>query len=170
MKKEKLSQLRSKIIDKVEKEQWMEAWFFPEYNDVKGYLGTQDIIFLGLNPSYGHFPSKYDKFFYNQLKIYGFANAHLTDLIKIRETNDRIPVLLADQNILEQQFDFLREEFEIVRPKTVVTLGGKCYDAFTKNFHDTHAEVIKIRHYSSIRFPKNRKLFADEIKLLNDIY
>ncbi len=63
MKIEELKKLRKDIIEKYYINEWKEVWFFPSYNKVKGFLGTQDIIFLGLNPSYGHFPSKYDKFF-----------------------------------------------------------------------------------------------------------
>ncbi len=65
--KQSLLKLRSDIIDKCYKDKWIDVWFFPEYNGVKGYLGTQNLIFIGLNPSYNQFPDKYTEFFYKQL-------------------------------------------------------------------------------------------------------
>lgn len=81
----KLRNLRSEIIDKIFKKRWEDVWFFPSYNGVKGYLGTQDIIFLSINPSTGVFPSWHDKQYYRQLRRYGFADAHLADVFKQRE-------------------------------------------------------------------------------------
>ena len=47
--------------------QFKTAWFYPEYNGVKGYLGTSKLIFAGINPSYGQFPSKPVSFFYDAI-------------------------------------------------------------------------------------------------------
>jgi hypothetical protein len=34
----------------------------------------------------GHFPSKADRFFYEQLRSHGFSKAHLTDVVKVKAT------------------------------------------------------------------------------------
>jgi len=83
-KKLSLQELRRKIVLKLEVDDWHEVWFFPPYNGLKGFLGTQDIILVGLAPSTGHFPSRYDRIFYEQLKKHGFGNAHITDIAKVR--------------------------------------------------------------------------------------
>ena len=162
-KKQRLLKLRSDIIDKCYKEKWIDAWFFPEYNGVKGYLGTQNIIFIGLNPSYGSFPDKYSKFFYEQLKQNGFQYAHITDIVKIRQKNRSENELFRDKKIMKEQIDFLKKEFEIIRPKITVALGNRCFYELKKYF-EIDLNIVKIRHYSSIRFPKNRRLFSQEIK------
>jgi len=70
-------------IEMYAKEIKQEAWFYPEYEGVKGFSGIQDIIFLGLNPSSGVFPSEKDRVFYKLLKEKGLEYSHLTDLIKM---------------------------------------------------------------------------------------
>ena len=169
MKIMKLKKLRKEIIEKYYINEWKEVWFFPSYNQVKGFLGTQDIIFLGLNPSQGHFPSKYDKFFYEELGKNNFENAHITDLIKIKASNKKINELLENKKILKEQLEFLIKEIKIIRPRIVATLGGKCDEIFRKNFLDG-LNIIKIRHYSSIRFPKNKRLFSNEIREVKNTY
>jgi len=90
-KQKQLEKLRKKIINRVNKD----VWFYPEYEGIKGYLGTQNLVFIGPNPSYNKFPTRHTNFFYEQLKINRFKNAHLTDLVKIRTFNkdsENIPV------------------------------------------------------------------------------
>ena len=168
MKSEQLEKLRSKIIDRIFKQQWKEVWFFPEDIKVKGYLGTQDIIFLCLNPSYSRFPTRYDKFFYKQLKNYKFENAHITDLIKIRATNKEIDNIIKNKEILKEQIEFLNNEIEIIEPKLIVALGDKCDKNLKKLKIDK--KTIKIRHYSSIRFPKNKEKFSRELREVRRVY
>lgn len=166
LKKQRLLRLRSDIIDKCYKEKWIDTWFFPEYKGVKGYLGTQNIIFIGLNPSYGQFPDKYCEFFYEQLKQNGFQNAHITDIVKIRQKNRSVNDLFTDKDVMKEQIDFLIKEFEIIKPKITIALGNRCYYELKKYF-DRDLNIVKIRHYSSIRFPKNRRLFSQEIKKIS---
>ncbi len=170
MKLKELQRLRKEIIEKYYIDQWKEVWFFPEHKQIKGFLGMQDIIFLGLNPSYGHFPSKYDNFFYKELGKNDFENAHITDLIKIKATNKKINELIENKKTLNEQMEFLIREINIIKPKIIVTLGGKCDDIFREKFKNSNIKIIKIRHYSSIRFPKNKKLFSNEIKEVKKTY
>jgi hypothetical protein len=60
-----LKRIRGEVIDKIYKEHWEEVWFFPEYKQVpgvKGFLGTDPILFVSINPSFGTFPSGPDHF------------------------------------------------------------------------------------------------------------
>lgn len=170
MKRIKLDKLRKKVINDLYIKKWIEVWFFPEYNKVKGFLGTQNIMFVGLNPSYSCFPTKVDKFFYEQLKKYGFENAHLTDLIKIRTKNENIHKILGDKQVLMEQIRFLIKEIEIINPKVIIALGKKCYDALRNNLKKKNIKIIQLIHYSSTRFPKNKIKFFNEIKKIRKKY
>ena len=66
------------------------AWFFPEHNGVQGYLGIARLIFAGINPSYGQFPTKPVRFFYDCLNEFGLHNVHITDIIKSRMSNNQL--------------------------------------------------------------------------------
>ena len=46
-KTKKLKAIRSIVIDQFYKEGWKEVWFYPPHDGVDGYMGTQDIIFVG---------------------------------------------------------------------------------------------------------------------------
>lgn len=103
-----------------------------EYKKVKGFLGTQDIMFLGLNPSYSHFPSNYDEYFYLQLRNNNFEDAHLTDLLKKRATKEEVDRLLENEKVVNEQIDFLIKEIEIIAPKMIVALGNRCFNTLKK--------------------------------------
>ncbi|MCC6018931.1 MAG: hypothetical protein LM601_07865 [Candidatus Verstraetearchaeota archaeon] len=76
--------------DRVRIRRWCheEPWFFPprEDGDVKGFLGTGDVIFVCERPSMrgGVAPDDLDLKFYGLLEKYGFGNTHITDLVKCR--------------------------------------------------------------------------------------
>ena len=172
MKEEKLKKLKEEIIAEYDDK----VWFFPEYEGVKGFFGTQDIIFLCLNPSSGKFPSRYDKVFYEQLKNNNFENAHITDLIKTRATNKEMQELSKDKvalkQVLDQQIGFLLKEIEILNAKFIVTVGDLCRKIVEKHapFKDLNIELMHIRHYSSIRYPKNKPLFIQDMKDIRERY
>ena len=67
-KREKLEELRREIVEEFLIKGWMDVWFYPRHEGVMGYLGTQDIMLVGLNPSYSCFPTQHDELFYNELK------------------------------------------------------------------------------------------------------
>jgi len=166
-KQKQLEELRNKIIDKICKEDWKDVWFYPKYKDIKGYLGTQDIVFIGPNPSYNRFPTRYTDFFYNQLRINGFKNAHLTDLIKIRLFNKDAEIIFKNKNIINKQLSFLSKELDIIKPRLIIVLGKGSKsiivkETLEKNFTNLNIKVVN--HYSSIRFPKNKKKFIQEMR------
>jgi hypothetical protein len=98
------------LTDKIFKERWEDVWFFPQYKGVKGYSGTQDIIFLSINPSTGVFPTRYDEQYYLQLRADGFANAHLTDVFKQRKETWK--ALVNNRTLVEEAKRFLFKEIK----------------------------------------------------------
>lgn len=170
MKEQKLKALRRKIISSTRKE----TWFYDKdkiSKGIKGWLGTQPIMFVGSNPSCNKSDnSSYTKFFYNQLKKNGFANAHLTDLIKIRGTNKEADKLI--DKTLKKQIKFFKEEIDIIKPKLIVLMGGRTQRKI-KKLKQKHEELNfkHIYHYSSIRFPKkNKNKFIQQMKKVKKLY
>ena len=151
----KIRKLGNKIIEAVYKPYSCpsdEVYFFPEYNGVKGYLGTQEIIFLGLNPSKGNFPSKADEFFYKQLLENGFSNAHLTDLTKLKIYAKNLKEIREHiQENRHNQINYLLEEIRIIEPKIIVLMGNECKRLFEKcikhKINDTQIAVYAVPHY-----------------------
>ncbi|OGE77423.1 MAG: hypothetical protein A3B91_05040 [Candidatus Yanofskybacteria bacterium RIFCSPHIGHO2_02_FULL_41_29] len=157
----KLLKLRDKIINEFYVKDWREVWFFPQFKNikgvekVKGYLGTDPIVFLSINPSYGSYPSPADIFYYENLQQQGFANAHLTDLFKVKIKNDEVDETLANKSELARAIKLLNEELEIIKPKLVVAVGKrhkKLYESVIGNKYP----VYLIPHYSQ-RYNDNTK-------------
>ena len=139
-----------------------EAWFYPEYEEVLGFSGTQEIIFLGLNPSSGIFPSKRDKLFYNLLKNKGFEFAHITDFIKIRAENKHITDLVVNLELMKKQTDFFSDELNIIKPKIIITMGSRCDNLLKQYFPkiDKDYNLFQIKHYS-YRYQSEESLFKE---------
>ena len=126
VKQEELETLRARIVREMYLERWLDVWFFPEANGVRGWQGIQDIMFVGLNPSTGRFPSEPDQFLYAQLIRNDFQEAHLTDAIKCRGTASQVQNWLKDDDFLRQQMDYLKEEISLTNPRLIVPVGQKC--------------------------------------------
>ena len=174
----KLEDLKEEIVKETKEEVWFYSMEYREYkipasrHGIKGWLGTQDIFFVGPNPSKN--PRKDSpglNFFFKELKTNGFENAHLTDLVKIRLFNKDVKDKLNDENIINKQLEFLRKEFDIIKPKLIVILGActgwkgkKIKEILKENFRNT--KIKDIYHYSSIRFrfPKNKIKFIKDMK------
>ena len=142
-----LSQLRARIINELFVDQWMEVWFFPQWGGVRGWKGTQDIIFVGLNPSSGRFPSLADRLFYEQLRSNRFENAHLTDMIKVRAVGGMVGQMLGDAALMKQQRVYLLEEIDIIQPRLIVPMGRRTA-AILGEWVPNRSEICPIRHYS----------------------
>ena len=187
-KRERLEELRREIIEEFFVKKWMDVWFYPEYDGVMGYLGTQDIAFVGLSPSYHAFPTKYPnliegakttalkciRIFYKVLKDMGFENAHLTDVMKIRaEGKEQVETYFQDQALLNRNLEYLSREFEIIQPRLVVALGKRALE-FLQEVSPKRFPGIKIRkitHYSYLRFRKyDEQRFRDEMKNVKKLY
>lgn len=166
-KTKELEDLRRKIIKEVFIERWKDVWFYPEHNGIKGWLGTQNIMFVGSNPSYNTFPTKYTDFFYDQLKKNGFKNAHLTDLIKIRAPGRKADQVIRDN--WDKQKEFFQKEIKIIKPILIVIMGNRCEEAL-KRFKYQDERFVKVYHYSSIMFPKNEAKFTKQMRGIKERY
>jgi uracil-DNA glycosylase len=163
MKKAKLKALEKRIIRTTPKE----TWFYPEHNEVKGWLGIQDIMFVGPNPSCNIFPSRHTDFFYDQLKKNGFKNAHLTDLIKIRAKNNEADMVIDET--FNEQIKFLKEEINIIKPKLIVIMGSRAKRVLEKfNYKDERFRYIY--HYSTQGFPRNKEGFIKGMGCVKKLY
>ena len=149
-------------IEQYAKEINQEAWFYPEYEGVMGFWGTQDIIFLGLNPSSGTFPSENDKLLYKLLKEKGFEYAHITDLIKIRAKNKGVTNLITNSELMKKQYDFFSDEINIIKPKIIITMGLQCYGLLKQGFPKIEpiCKIRQIKHYS-FRYQKKEEVFNE---------
>lgn len=163
MEEQKLKALERKIKRTTREE----TWFYPEYNKVKGWLGIQPIMFVGPNPSCNTFPTRYTDFFYEQLEKNGFGNAHLTDLIKIRARNDDADTVI--DKAFNEQIKFFEEEIKIIEPKIIVMMGDRAKRKL-EEFNYEDKRIYFIYHYSSIRFPRNKKEFISNMKEVKKLY
>ena len=169
-KRQKLLKLRSKIIDKIFKACWEDVWFFPGYKGVKGYLGTQDIIFLAINPSTGVFPSWADEQYYRQLKKQKFTNAHLTDVFKQRAKSWK--ELAKNKKIKYEAKIFLLEEIKIIKPKLIVLVGKGYKEFYEEILRGINVKKFPIMHYA-FRYGTKKRLRAKirrEIEKVRDQY
>ena len=175
--REKLGSLRARIIEEVYVQGWQDVWFFVEDKElgVKGWQGTQDIMFVGTNPSTGRGSEKLLKnlrsdplfgVYYPQLQKNGFENAHLTDLIKIRATNEEKARLLGNDAVTKQHVGYLLEEIEIVEPRLIVALGWECLGLVKDCLApEVRARLRRIRHYSPLyRKKDDAEKFAEEMR------
>jgi hypothetical protein len=174
MKREKLLELMIKIhlesfkmgID------FKTAWFFLEFKGIKGYLGTDKIIFAGINPSYGRFPNKPVMFFYECLKKYGFENAHLTDIIKSRLTRQQSNQIKRNTKILKINLNWLKQELKIIDKDIkvkIVGLGRDPHKILKENFPKQLISAFLhhyswVESYSEAKRKEKRKKFEEEMK------
>lgn len=163
-----LSRIRNYVIDRFFKNQWQDVWFYPEFIGVKGYMGTQDVMFVGLNPSRGNFPSKADEFFYEELKNQGFSNAHLTDLIKLRATNKEANTLLKNEKFMDEQIEILIREISVVNPILIVAIHRKVERILRKEFREY--KIHYVPHYSYCHRYNKRDMFKKQIQRIKSIY
>jgi len=166
LKKFRNLRLRKKIIKKCFINDWRDVWFYPDVNDIKdlleeknrsildtqveGYKGTNEVMFVGLNPSMSKFPTKLDMFFYGELKKNNFEKAHITDLIKLRIKNNQVSNFFKNEKLVNEQIEFLKKEIEIIDPKLIVTLGSsKGFKLLKEKLNkDIQDKIINIIHYS----------------------
>jgi len=114
---------------------------FPTYNDVKGFYGDKDYIFVAAQPSESIFPTKWDERLYYCMDKYGFRDAHLTDLVKCRGDAGRE---LSQMEVAKCVW-WLNEEVKIVNPKVIIALGNRSYTELIRRFRP----VIGVTHYSN---------------------
>jgi hypothetical protein len=177
-KEKKLLRLMTKIHLECYKmdTQFKTAWFFPEHNGVKGYLGTARLIVAGINPSYGQFPGKPVRFFYDCLSKFGLHNVHITDIIKSRLSNSQLAKLKKNKGlyteILEKNIKWLRQEMKIIDRDLdvkIIGIGKDAHDILEYYFKDKVADMW-LHHYAWVESygeegrREKRKVFKKEIQ------
>jgi hypothetical protein len=127
-----------------------EAWFFPKHKEsgVKGFLGTEKVAFVGKNPSFGHFPSDGNLFLYKELSRAGFKNAHITDVIKRRLTNEEAKDIEKKKRILSENLKWLRLEIDILGSVKIVAMGRDVQKMLKKYFSKDAVSDKWLHHYS----------------------
>ena len=155
---DRLRLLRQKIVNEMYLDRWLDVWFFPRHAGVAGWEGTQGVMFVGLNPSTGAFPNKADDFLYIQLKAHRFAEAHLTDLIKLRATGQKALSWYkamryrrfeddTERQLLDMQSGYLVEEQAILKARLIVAMG-KGRAELLKGLFGPSVRVEEMAHYA----------------------
>ena len=161
----RLADLGTGIVEEL-KARGYEPWLWPRCENVAGWEGTAPIIFSALNPSKGggenRFPTRADRMLFWCLSENGFADAHLTDVLKAKATNDDAPSFLRNNSFMEVHRAWLLEEVAIVRPRLIVAVGQRAHD-FLRRWLSDDERLRCIPHYAwAVRFPKRAGTrFAD---------
>jgi len=126
-------------------------------------------MFVGLNPSKGHFPSGADRMFYRLLRSRDFSNAHLTDAVKVKATAREVAMVFADAELMRLSRGYLSEEVEILRPRLIVALGKKAYTLVRRWLPEFPSERVKLVHHYSWAYRWRRKRqFGQEMNRIRD--
>jgi len=159
-----LNQLRQRIIEELYAKQWREVWFFPEKDGIKGWRGTDPIMFIGLNPSTGRFPSKADHMFYQCLARNGFCNSHITDVFKVRSTPEDMRDNLSNKGLVRLHQRYLLEEIDLLNPHLLVALGYKTLNILKEWIPERfQTRLIRIRHYSWAKRYRKENVFSQDM-------
>lgn len=140
-----------------------DLFFFPEFQGVKGYWGTDPVWFLGPKPSKGGpgFPSSADELLYETLAEYGFENAHITDLSKERGT-------VPDGGIPHEEITrirpYFRREVEILQPEVILAMSRKMETALKYMAVTDGIEIGYVHHYSWADGRGDRETFVDDVQ------
>ena len=143
--------------------QFKTAWFYPEYKGVKGYLGISRIIISAINPSYGQFPGKPVRLFYDCLDKVGLNNVHITDIIKSRLSNKQLAQLKKDvelyKSVIGKNIKWLKREMRILDSKLDVKMIGIGKDAHNilKLYFKDKVTEMPLHHYAWIERYKGEK-------------
>jgi hypothetical protein len=169
-KKANLQKLRYAVIRKYFFQNWQEVWFFPSCDEVPGvtgFMGTDPIFFVSINPSFGTYPSKSDLFYYRNLKKQGFQNAHLTDVFKVKCKNDAAKALLQNHKLLREMEDILKKEIAIVRPRMIVGVGLSYEKLYRRIFEKYNIKLLMIPHYApQFNSASKQKQFRKRLRIV----
>jgi uracil-DNA glycosylase family 4 len=177
---ERLAELKKRMEDYFSREFPKSClWFFGDRSrGVDGYLGTEPVMFVGKNPSrggrvdlaghvvwVGNAPQVLERF-YNRLKKYGFARAHVTDIVKeAMPANEE----LSDQQV-ERNWPFFCKELSIVEPAVVVALGWWVFNTLEQRL-GRQFPLLRFTHYA-YRYKSRGELeerFRKEFECLQQI-
>ena len=132
-----------------------QLWFFKDRSGVvDGYSGTEPVMFVGERPSLGGDvagPGRVGRVrhsdqvvgrFYGRLKEYGFARAHVTDIVK-----EQMRAGVPSYEQVERNWPFFREELSIVEPAVVVALGKWVFETLEQRL-ERASPLLKFTHYA----------------------
>ena len=166
-----LERIRDEVIDKIYKERWEEVWFFPEYKQVKGFLGTDPIFFVSINPSFGTFPDDPVKFYYQNLKCQGFGNAHLTGFFKVKRKNKDVKELLRNERLVKESKEILEKEIKALSPKLIVGVGKSHEDFYDQHLSGYGIPLRSIPHYAPKFNNSGKKIqFSKKLREISNSY
>jgi hypothetical protein len=168
-----LKRIRGDVIDKIYKERWEEVWFFPEYKQVgvKGFLGTDPIFFLSINPSFGTFPSVPVEFYYRNLERQGFGNAHLTDFFKVKCKNKNSKELRRNEGLVKESMQTLRKEIKALSPKLIVGVGISYRKFYRQILGGYDIPLRLIPHYAQqFNNGEKKKRFRRKLREIRKFY
>jgi len=120
-------------------------WFFQDAcGRVDGYFGTDPVVFVGQRPSTGRGGLAHGALggFYDLLREYGFAHAHITDVVK-----EQMEVGLPSDEQVDRNWPYFLEELQIVEPKIIVALGGWVFYTLEQRL-DWLVPLRRFTHYS----------------------
>jgi hypothetical protein len=173
-KRDRFIAIRGEVIDKVYKQRWEEVWFFPKYKQVpgvKGFLGTDRVFFVSINPSFGAFPSGPDIFYYRNLKRQGFGNAHLTDFFKVKCKNKNFKELLRNKSLVQESEQILKKEIKVLSPKLIVGVGTSHARFYRKILRGYDIHFRSIPHYApQFNNSDKKKQFRKELREIRKFY
>lgn len=168
-KKQRLRSLQTEIKRELE---GRDPWFFPTQWGVDGYVGAGPVMFVAQRPSMGGGPrggnslsARAFRSFYESLKRRGYANAHITDLVKERKTVGKL-----SKEELDRNWPFLKQEISIVQPVVIVALGQDVLEPLVQRM-DSLIPFWRVTHYS-YRYGRGEKLgerFDQDVQRLKQV-
>jgi len=117
-------------------------WFHESLLGVDGYLGTGPIMFVAQRPSTATTNTPAFQRFYKLLREYGFAESHVTDLVKERMTAGSISKKQLDRN-----WPFFMRELSIVQPSALIAMKSDVFRTLSKR-PGHELRILKMLHYS----------------------
>lgn len=155
-KREKLVELKMRMEEQFKRDfqepgRWL--WFFEGRDEVSGYLGTDPVMFVGQRPSTGKggTSKRAGGGFYDLLVDHGFANAHVTDLVK-----EGMKAGIPSHDQVEWHWPFFLEELQIIRPTVIVALGTWVHSTLQDRLPYL-LPIERVTHYS-YRYGNRRQL------------
>ena len=125
-------------------------WLFPADGEVKGFLGSSSIFFVGDQPSQSNWGMNHPSriVFYGALQSLGVGNAHLTDLYKKRGECSEL------RNGLPRDFTrhlrFFRREIDLLEPTRIIALGRLAYKFLWNETPDLRPKLSSVWHFAYV--------------------
>ncbi len=130
-------------------------WRFPAEKSVRAFLGTGPLFIVGDQPSTSAWDSWHPnrRAFYNLLAKIGAANAHLTDLYKVRGRSGALKGGLPPD--FRAHLEFFRSELAILKPTRVVALGQHAYDLLAEHVPGVRSILGRMWHFAyAVRYAR----------------